>query len=233
MKKIGVLIQARSTSSRLPGKIFEIIGKKPVLQHVIDACNKAAYFLSNEKARNPVDVKVALLIPLGDKIGPIYKGKVEIYEGSEDDVFSRYFDAFVINDFDYTVRITSDCVLIPPHIISRTIQIAMNNNLDYVENVEESIRTSPDGFDVEVLSKKAMIWLNNNISTKEEKEHCTIALRTKNPSEIRRGHIVNYFDASSLKISIDTAEDLEKCRKEYDKLQRALFSNPNFMIFRM
>jgi spore coat polysaccharide biosynthesis protein SpsF len=233
MKKVLIGIQARSTSTRLPGKINEIIGKKTVLQHVLDACNKAAYFLSNEKARNPVECSVALLIPKGDPIGPIYKGKVTIFEGSEDDVLSRYFDAAVITDSDYVVRITSDCVFIPPHIISRSVQIAVNNDLDYVENVSEDIRTSPDGFDAETLSRKALVWLNKNSTTKEEREHCTIAIRKKNPVEIRRAHIVNYFDASSIKISIDTPADLEQCRREYDKMQRALYSRPNIMIFRM
>lgn len=233
MKKVLIGIQARSTSTRLPGKINEIIGKKTVLQHVLDACNKAAYFLSNEKARNPVECSVALLIPKDDPIGPIYKGKVTIFEGSEDDVLSRYFDSMMITGADYVVRITSDTPMIPPHFISRLVQIAINNDCDYTENIDPYIRTSIDGNDTEVLSRKALVWLNKNADSKEFKEHVTMALWKLRPKELKYAHIVSYHDSSSLKISIDTKEDLEKVRAEYNKIQKALYSHPDWLIFRL
>jgi spore coat polysaccharide biosynthesis protein SpsF (cytidylyltransferase family) len=107
--------------------------------------------------------------------------------GDEQDVLSRFVKAQELTNADYIVRLTSDCPLILDFIISKHINVAVLNDLDYVSNVDEQVRLVFDGMDCEILSKNALKWLDVNAKTKEHREHVTLALRQNHPKEIKFG----------------------------------------------
>ena len=219
MVKVLIAIQARSTSTRLPNKAFELIGRKPLLQHVISACNKAAQYTNNFATANGVFVDVALVIPEGDRIGQVFNKATSIIEGPEHDVLSRYFKAYEKTRPDYIVRITGDCPLIPPYLITKHIKTAQINSYDYLSNVDEKLRTSLDGWDCEVISGRALEWLNKTATDPKDREHVTTLIRKQHPAWAKIGHVISYVDLSGLKLSVDTQEDLERVRAQYEKLQ--------------
>lgn len=219
MTKAVIGIQARSTSTRLPNKISEFIGRKTMLAHVIDSCNKAARYLNNWNSKN-ILVEVAVLIPENDPIKSRVSSDVSIIEGPENDVLSRYVTAGRQSDADYICRVTADCPLIPHYVISKMLTLAVMNAYDYVSNVDERCRTAPDGVDCEVFSKIALEYLDKN-AFGTHREHVTTLIRERNPEFLSQGCVVNFFDLSKTKLSVDTDEDLARVRKEDEQVTKA------------
>lgn len=218
--KVSIGIQARSTSSRFPRKVFEIIGSKMLIQHVIDACDNAARYSSKNYQGKKCEVTVKLLVPERDALLEHYYKKC--VTGPEDDVLARYVNLQKQTNSDFIVRITGDCPLIPHFVISKAITNATINNYDYCSNVQENARTSADGFDVEVMSSRALEWANVNATSKSDREHVTLILRSsKIPDDFKIGHMIGYI-INKEKLSVDTKEDLERVREEYKTINNMI-----------
>ena len=219
--KVLIGIQARLTNTRLPEKCRELISGVPILERVISACKKSQSYI-NQSGKDDIKVEVCLLTPTGDPLAQEYKSHCPVVEGPEEDVLSRYNIAMEQFDPDFLVRITSDCPLIPPFIISKHILAAVKYRYDYVSNVHPDIRTHPDGWDTEVVSQRLMKWLHQNAVEKEDREHVTPLLRQDPPGWATIANAVSYMDNSHLKLSVDTKEDLHFVRTYHDILSRKL-----------
>ena len=223
LKRVAIGIQARSTSKRLPSKVFEDICGRPMLQWVIDAVKDAAGYLNRPSPHNVIDVSHNLLIPFNDPIKDAFGEKMRIIEGDEDDVLSRYHDMAISRNADYIVRVTGDCPLLPPPVIVKAVHVAVKNGLDYVSNVDERLRVSFDGMDVEVISRKLLEFTHYKATTKQDREHVTTFIRKQTlPHEFTMAHIVGYVDLSGMKLSVDTEEDLNRVRIQKTKILDAL-----------
>lgn len=219
MQMIQVLIgiQARSTSTRLPGKCFEKLGGKRILDHVIDAVLNASHYLNRRSEKTGVYTKALLLIPEGDPIEKEFQRKIPIFKGSELDVLSRYVSSAKEIRADYIVRITADCPLIKPDIISRHVTAALANKYDYLTNAHENYRTSPDGQDCEVMSIRALDYIAKNAESDSDKEHVTTFLKRNPPDWLTAGVVIDRVDFSDIKLSVDTPEDLQEIKKRYER----------------
>jgi spore coat polysaccharide biosynthesis protein SpsF len=212
--RVLIAIQARSASTRFPGKIYEEIGSKMVLTHVIDAAKKAKKYC--ERSGKMV-CEIAVLYPDGDQriLDTFKSAGVLMIAGPEHDVLARYLAAQRYTAADYVVRLTSDCPLVFPFIISKHINVAVYNRMDYVSNVDEECRMFADGLDCEAISANAIAWLSENAKTPEEREHVTLAIRKKNSQTLSKAFISSQLDTSAMKLSIDTQEDLDRVRLFY------------------
>lgn len=224
LKKVAIGIQARLSSERLPRKVLEDIHGKPMLDYVLKAANNSAFYINGHVTKGP-NCEVFLLIPEEDKeLLALFSSKCRVIEGSRDDVLSRYVAMRELSDADWVVRITADCPLINPAIITKCISCATNVGLDYVSNVHESLRTSPDGMDCEVISKRLLAWIDENAREASEREHVTTVLRKNDYRGLegfRVGHVVDRVDMSDVKLSVDTLEDLERIRKKIGRVKYA------------
>lgn len=207
-KKILIGIQARSTSQRFPNKGMADLCGKPVLEHVVSTCLSVRDYLSKGKI-DELDVHVALLVPYGDHLKDYFDKLVRVVEGDENDVLSRYWKASNDAQYDYIVRITGDCPMIPSFVIVKHIKCAASFEADYVSNVDERLRTEIDGWDCEVVSKRALDWLNANAKTEADREHVTTLVRSAPPDWAKVGHIIGFVDRSHIKLSVDTQADLD------------------------
>lgn len=212
--KILIAIQARTNSTRFPQKIYQIIGKKMVLQHVIDQAKSAKIYVERPSHKKTIKCEIAILHPEDDlQVKTIFRSSgATLIGGDEQDVLSRFVKAQKETQADYIVRLTSDCPLLLDFIISKHILVAVFNELDYVSNVDESVRLVFDGMDCEIMSKKALEWLEKNALSKESKEHVTVALRKERPQSLKYGFVSSKLDSSALKLSLDTPDDLERIR---------------------
>ena len=217
--KVLIAIQARSNSTRFPQKIYQTIGKKPVLQHVIDSSLSSKRYISMSTHKKKIDCDVAVLHPITDhQVINFCKGKgILLIGGDEENVLSRFLNAFDQCHPDFIVRLTSDCPLILDFVITKHINVAVLNDLDYVSNVEESCRLAFDGLDCEVLSRNAVEWLRENATSIFDKEHVTTAIRRERPRELSQGFVSFKLDNSSLKLSLDTPDDLDRIRDYFHK----------------
>lgn len=215
--EVLIAIQARSNSTRFPKKIYETIGKKRVLEHVIDKAKSAAtHVMRYPKDRN-LRANVAVLHPTNDQelISTFQNTDCLFVGGPENDVLTRYVNAQAQTNADYIVRITSDCPLVLDFVIVKHINAAIFGRYDYVSNIEEKCRTVADGFDCEVLSAQALKWLHENALDADDREHVTPAIRRLRPKHLKQAFVASKLDTSDMKMSLDTPEDLERIRKYY------------------
>ncbi len=212
-KTVLIGIQARSGSSRLPRKAFELIGGKMMLDHVIESCRKAADYVAK---REKIATRVVVLTPEGDPIAKAFSGRCDIVHGPSHDVLARYLVALDRFSPDVMIRITGDCPLIPSYVISRVIALAVQNDYDYIGNGDERFRTSIDGTDCEAISARLLAEAAQQATDPYDREHVTSWIRKSPPEWAKIGAVLNYFDHSDLKLSVDTPDDLARVRVAYD-----------------
>ena len=218
MKKVLIGIQCRMNSERLPGKALKQVGAKPIIEHVVQSCKASAKYI-NQLGRYNTHCRVFLLVPRGDdELIHAMKKKIDIIEGPENDVISRYVKGLNTTDSDYVVRITGDCLYIPSHVISRHIKYAIQKESDYCNNILQ--RCNPEGWDTEVISKRLLHWLDENATSAQDREHVTTyipkALDGRYfPNRFKIHTSKDHIDLSHIKTSIDTLEDYERAVMEF------------------
>jgi len=217
--RVLIGIQARSGSTRLPGKIFMEIDGTPMLKMIYDkAC------LLKGKSRS-LDVVVSALVPGTDVTTYVFcaENGIEHFKGHETDLVDRYLTAMENYEADAVIRVTGDCPLIPVEMIAECIKVLDQPNVDYVSNIMET-RSYPEGWDVQGASSKGMDWVDRE--QEEDREH---PFKHLDENDFIRKNFVaaglNFkpiFNRSNLifrKLSVDTEKDLKNVREEYDKLQ--------------
>src|SRR5450631_2640157 len=146
--RINAVIQARTGSTRLPGKVLEDLGGRPVLEWVVRAAQAASQIDTVVVATSTLtgdDVVVDLAGSLG----------VPVVRGSEDDVLSRFVAALDAYPADAVVRLTADCTLLDPSLIDAVAGAwAAAPGHDYVSTV--LVRSLPRGLDVELVTARAL-----------------------------------------------------------------------------
>ena len=209
MAEIGIIIQARMGSSRLPGKVAKIIEEKTVLEHVIERAKKVencgkVILATTDKKEDDVLENIAKKI------------NVAVFRGSEEDVLDRYYQAAKLFHIDPIVRITADCPLLDAKIAERVINFYLKNNYDYVSNVNPP--TFPDGMDVEVFKFKAMekIWKEAKLKLERDGVNDYIL---KNFQNFKIGNLTNNGeDVSQIRLTLDEREDMILIKKIYKEL---------------
>lgn len=221
VKRVTIGIQARSTSKRLPGKVHELVGGKTILQKIIDCATDSAKYLNRHSYKNGYSVNVVVCCPANDDIVKKYKGAVDIVEGDEFDVLARYAKLATLHKSDFIVRVTADCPLLPPYVISALIMKAIHNGYDYISNVSPLCRTAPDGWDCEVISRALLDMANKEATLPYDREHVTPYIQN-NRKKWKHGVVINHKDDSEEKFSVDTPEELEKARKMFEAVEKKL-----------
>ena len=166
--KIVATIEARMTSSRLPGKVLMNVNKKPILSFLINRLRQVSSIDEIVLATtiNSTDDELITFANLNE---------LSFFRGSENNVMKRVIDAADEAKADIIVEITGDCPLIDPQIIEQMIQIYTNNSAEYVNNCH--IRSYPDGMDIQVFSLNTLKKSYQMTSNQLDYEHVTLHIR--------------------------------------------------------
>lgn len=209
-QKNVAIIQARMSSSRLPGKVLQDIAGKPMLAHVVSRTRRAG--LVDE-------VVVATTVDASDD--PIEEyclaQKIEFYRGSLYDVLDRFYQCALEYEADEVVRITADCPLIDPEVVDLTIREFRERGVDFAANrlPPPWHRTFPIGLDTEVCTMQALERAWKEATEKHEREHVMPYLY----SELGRFMVYQVNtqpDYGSMRWTVDTPEDLAFLRRIFE-----------------
>ena len=205
-----VIIQARTSSRRLPGKVMEDIEGAPLISHVIKRVKESMYggricMATSKESGDDV------LAGLGRDEG------IEVFRGDIDDVLSRYYFAAKGLSAGNIIRITGDCPLIDPEIINRVADSFFEDKADYTSNVHPP--TFPDGLDVEVFTSRALERAYHEADKKYQREHVTPYL-WENRSVFKTTNVFNDDDMGDLRWIVDERSDLEFTREIYARLYK-------------
>ena len=209
------IVQARTGSTRLPGKVLLPLLGEPILTRVMRRVRRARRLddciLATSTA--PED---DVLADLADREGwPCVRG-------SADDLLDRYVVAARTHHADALVRITSDCPLVDPAIIDDTIAAFESGGCDYAATGLEP-RTFPRGLDLEVMRFDALETAWREDRDPAWREHATPYLY-RHPERFRLCRVGADEDRSAHRWTVDTPEDYELVRRIYEALGRDDFT---------
>jgi len=188
-----IVIQARSNSKRLPGKIMEEIGGTPIIRHVYNSCTNSGLF-------------TVVAVPTGDKVIEYLKEEhIPYFEGSEDDVLGRFYHCARTFKENHIFRVTADCPLLDHAYI-----LALNV---FKNQVAFGCTQGVDGQNVEMFSME-LLELAHKEAQGDDREHVTTWMR-KYVDKENKPRMIHNIPIPSEKMSVDTQEDLERVRGMY------------------
>jgi spore coat polysaccharide biosynthesis protein SpsF len=204
MLNVGIITQARMTSTRLPGKVLKLVKGKSLLQLHIDRLSESGFKVIVATTTNDTDQPIVELCQ---------KNRIPYFRGSEDDVLSRFFGAASQEKLDVIVRVTSDCPLIDGKLIKKAVEqyIAEKQDWLYLSNGVE--RTYPRGFDFEVFSFAMLEEANKKADTKSEREHVTPYFYQNKHGKTKLLQIKRQSDLSRFRLTVDEVDDFKMVEK--------------------
>ena len=202
----GVVIQARTDSSRFPSKVLKKIMGRSVLFHVIERCKK---FASADK------VILATTNRAKDDILSAIAGecRIGVYRGSIDDVLDRYYQCAKDYGLENIIRVTADCPFLDIDLGNMVINRFLNSRYDY----GRTGLSYPDGLNIEIFSFESLNKAWNCAKLRSEREHVTPYF-WKNPELFKILNVESESDLSIYCLTLDYPEDLIFIRKIYKKL---------------
>lgn len=202
-KKLGLVILARLSSSRLPGKALKQIAGKSVLQHIVDRLltvapkNQIILACSDEPSDDPLE-KFASEINLA------------VYRGSLSRVGERFLAAAQSLNCDYAARINGDNLFLDPEILQHMMREAASDKFRFLSNVQG--RTFPKGMSVEIVDMHYYATQLDRIKADDYcNEHVMVCLY-KDPPPTDHFYLQNNDlpQAAGIQLALDTPEDFER-----------------------
>jgi spore coat polysaccharide biosynthesis protein SpsF len=212
---ILAILQARVSSTRLPGKVLKPILGRPMLARQIERVRRA---------RRIDELVVATSTEAEDDAiaGLCRAERVALFRGSLTDVLDRFYRAAKTKHPSHVVRLTGDCPLTDPTIIDGIIEFGVDGDYDFASNGIR--RTFPRGLDASIVKMRCLEEAWREATLPAEREHVTPFLYSR-PQRFRLGRFTQAQDLSALQWSVDTAADFEFVASVYEALHPA---KPNF-----
>ena len=215
---LGV-IQARMSSSRLPGKVLAEVAGAPMLGRQVERLRRS---------RRMDELVVATSDQASDDPVADYAARLDltVVRGDLDDVLGRFglaLEAFP--EAATVVRMTADCPLTDWRVLDAVIDHRAATRADYASNTPE-VRTYPHGLDIEVMTAAALRTAVREASDPYEREHVTPFLY-RNPRRFRIESISQTPSLAHLRWTVDHPADLDFVRHVYGALHAA---NPDFAM---
>jgi spore coat polysaccharide biosynthesis protein SpsF (cytidylyltransferase family) len=201
MKRVAI-IQARTSSSRLPGKVLEPIQGIPMIVFMLRRVARARE-LDQLTLATSTDASDDALCKQVELAG------FDCYRGNLLDVLDRFKCTAKSRAADVVVRLTGDCPLVDPDIIDRCVSTLVAGRYDYVSNVDPP--TFPNGLDVETFTCEALVKAHSDADLASDREHVTPYIR-RNKTLFRQANVRSSVDLSELRWTVDHADDLSFIR---------------------
>jgi len=213
---VVAILQARMSSSRLPGKVLEPVLGVPMIMRQIERVLKSNQ-IDQLVVATSMDVSD---VPLSELLE---KDSISVFRGELDNVLQRFIGAADLIGDNVIVRLTGDCPLVDSQVLDLVISEHLKFKAEYTSNTLKP--TYPDGLDVEVFNVDLLHRIADSDPTKKEIEHVTYGMYSREGFCIKHS-VENEMDLSDLRWTVDIPEDLEFVRQVYSELYEL---NPNFI----
>ena len=206
----ALIVQARMTSTRLPGKVLKEVLDRSLLYYQLERLRRVGLQdgIIIATTENKTDEPIVAFCD---------EQEIPYYRGSEEDVLARYYEAARNFRVSNIVRLTADCPLIDPAEIDRVIKVYLDGKgeVDYAANTLE--RTYPRGMDCEVFSFEVLKEIHKLATEPSDREHVT-AYIYKHPEKFRLKNVTASQNHSDHRWTVDTPEDFELIRRIIEEL---------------
>lgn len=222
---ILAILQARMSSTRLPGKVMAEVAGAPMIVRQIERLGRARRLdrIVVATSTDRSDDGLAAMLALHG---------VAVHRGPLDDVLTRFEGALqAFGPAEVLVRLTGDCPLADPDVIDATIALLLDQGLDYAANTPTR-RTYPKGLDVEVMRADGLLRAAREATDPYEREHVTPYLY-RHPELFAQDFLSQAAEEGEVRWTVDRPDDLAFVRAVYDGLYTAdpEFSSDNVRAF--
>ena len=199
--KTVIIVQARMTSTRLPGKVLKTVGGKPLLEYLIERLRRVrlADAIVIATTTNDSDLPIVALCQ---------RLQVPVTRGAEDDVLARYHDAAIQHAADVIVRVTSDCPLIDPQVVDALIAFFQKHRDQYDYVATRLMPSYPLGMDAELLTFHALDEAAHEALEPADREHVTPFIY-RHPQRYRLANRSCEQNLAQHRWTVDTPEDFD------------------------
>lgn len=218
--RVIALVQARVSSSRLPGKVLQHMAGRSMIEHVmrrVQSCPGLAEVVLCTSIDASDD-------PLASLAGAL---NWPLYRGSLDDVLERFAVAAHLYQADHVLRVTGDCPLWDPAVgalvLSQHLAFAFSR---LTTNSPVELTGWPDGLDAEVFSREDLERAHASATSPRDREHVTLAMRAEGVYYLLARESCPVSLEGAGKWSVDTEAELAFVREVYDALGDGLWSYP-------
>lgn len=209
--RIIAIIQARMSSTRLPGKVLKEAAGRALLDRMVERVRRSklvdATWVATTRDSSDDDL-VAFCV----------EHNIPVYRGDLQDVLDRYYQLARREKADVIVRLTGDCPLVDPILIDEVIEAFQRENVDFACNrlPPPFSRTYPIGLDIEVCSFSALEKTWHEAKEKHEREH-VLPYLYETPGRFKTYQLNYKDDLGAQRWTVDTPEDLELIRAIYER----------------
>lgn len=220
--RVVATIEARMTSSRLPGKVLLPALGEPMLMHLVRRL-RAVPSIDCIVIATTINATDDPIVAFAEDIG------LSCYRGSEQDVLARVIGAAESEDAEVLVEITGDCPVIDPDLVEQTIQMFFHHQADYVSN--SLVRSYPDGMDTQVMWLSALKSSSELTTDRKDREHVSRYI-CQHPEVYSQVHLLAppSLHWPDLGLTLDEESDYQLLKKIIEKLAP---DNPLFSCFDM
>lgn len=196
-----VVIQARTGSTRLPGKVLKEVAGRPMLRFQIERLRSLS---------SPIVVATSTLAQDDAIVELAVDAGVGVVRGSPEDVLDRFVTALDEFQPEVVVRLTGDCPLSDPRIVADAVALHSDDAVEYASNLFP--RSFPKGLDVEAVSASALRAAAADANRKDEREHVTPFVY-RHPERFRMANLMSGRDLGREWWTVDRPEDLQRIRE--------------------
>ena len=200
------IVQARVSSSRLPGKVLKPILGKPMIVHELERLKRSKRIDKIVLATSQDESDDGLA-------GIVVNNGFEIYRGSLEDVLDRYYQCAKQYRPEHVVRITGDCPVIDWQIVDTVIEKHLKEGNDYTVTTDRF----PDGLDTEVFRFYALERAWKEAMLPSEREHVTQYFR-KHAEIFKSGQMDCKNNFEAMRWTVDESRDFEFIQQVYEEL---------------
>lgn len=202
------IVQARMSSTRLPGKVLLPLLGKPMLARQVERLQRSRS-LDQLLIATTIDPSDDPIAALAEELG------LTCYRGAPDDVLDRFYQAALPYHATHIVRLTADCPLADWALIDRAVETMLDGSYDYVSTALQP--TWPDGLDAEVLSVSALEMAWTESVSPVEREHVTPFIVSR-PDRFRQASVNSSVDLSAMRWTVDEPQDFQFVTRIYEAL---------------
>jgi spore coat polysaccharide biosynthesis protein SpsF len=202
------ILQARVSSTRLPGKVLKPLLGEPMLIRQIERVRRCR-LIDKLVVATSVDSSDDALIEVLSQTG------IACFRGSLDDVLERFYQAAKPSQPEHVVRLTGDCPLADPVLIDEAINAHLSCGVDYTSTALNP--SYPDGLDVEVIRFAALERTWREAGLPSEREHVTPYIY-HHPELFRLKSVEQAENMSCLRWTVDEPADFVFVERVYAEL---------------
>ena len=210
MTKVVASIEARMTSSRLPGKVLKDLAGVPLLTRMLQRLRQCSTLDA---------IVLATTTNSDDDCLEEWARQEDVlcYRGSEQDVLGRVVEAHKGLSSDVIVELTGDCPFTDPELVDLGVETFLNNECSVVTNAR--IPSYPQGVDVQVFRLSDLSDVAKNGDDAAVREHVSLYFY-ENPDIYKTIHLIapRGMQGPGLRLQCDYREDLEFLNSIYPLL---------------